>query len=101
MFTIFGQGRQHQWSYVIEDKEHRRYFLDERSVRQVAPATYSMLVQMRGPGGTFQSRFTLDMQRCTLQKENQEPLPVRPGTVAEDLRQALARRLQKQAYPSP
>ncbi len=100
MFTIFGQGRQHQWSYLTTDKERHKYFLDDRSVRQVAPAVYSFLLQRRGNDGTRQSRFKLDLKACTLQKDGEEPLLIRPGTVAEELRQALARRLQ-QTSPSP
>lgn len=93
MFTIFGQGRQHQWSYLVTDNEGYRYLLDERSVRQVAPSTYAFLLQRRGKDGDLQSRFTLDLKACTLQKQGEEPQLIRPGTVAERLRVELSRRL--------
>lgn len=94
VFTIFGQGRQHQWSYLVTDSEGYKYLLDERSVRQVAPAAYAFLLQRRGPDGNLQSRFQLDLKACTLQKQGEEPQLIRPGTVAETLRVELARRLQ-------
>jgi len=100
VFTIFGQGRQHQWSYLVTDKEGYKYLLDERSVREVAPSTYAFLLQRRAAdGGTLQSRFRLDLKACTLQKQGEEPLAIRPGTVADTLRVELAKRIHARSQP--
>ena len=92
VFTIFGQGRLHQWTYLVTDKAGYRYLLDERSVRQEEDAACTFLLKRENAQGSLQSRFRLNFRACTLQKGREEPQLIVPGTVAEDLRKEMLRR---------